>query len=171
MLSMKPFLIINVVLFQTCWLVAAFYPEYAALVITALLLLHFGITPTRRLDFKILLMGLLGCVIDQTLISFNVINVEQSTIPLWLVTLWLFLSVCLNHSLAWLARFRTWQVAILGSVFGTLSYVAALNIGAFTTPLPFYQFVIIEILVWFLLLPIMIKFKRVIHSPKKVTYE
>jgi len=168
---MKPFLIINIGLFQTCWLVAAFYPNYAALVITTLLLLHFVITPTRRLDAKILLMGLLGCVVDQSLISLNIINVNQPFIPLWLVTLWLFLSVCLNHSLAWLSRFRTWQVAVLGSVFGTLSYVAALNLDAFTTSLDFYQFVIIEILVWFVLLPVMVTFKRVIHSPKQVTYE
>lgn len=171
MLMMKSFLIINVVLFQTCWLVAAFYPDYAAIVITALLIMHFVITPTRRLDTKILLMGLLGAGIDQALISLNVINVNQPVIPLWLVTLWLFLSVCLNHSLGWLTKFKTWQVALIGSVFGTLSYVTALNLGAFTTSLPFYQFVIIEIVIWFVLLPTMVKFHRVINSPKQVTYE
>lgn len=164
---MKPFLIINVVLFQTCWLVAAFYSDYAALVITVLLILHFVITPTRRLDSKILLMGLLGAGIDQALISLNVINVNQPFIPLWLVTLWLFLSVCLNHSLAWLVKLKTWQVAFLGSTFGTLSYIAALNLGAFTTSLPFYQFVIIEILVWFALLPIMVKFHQFINASNR----
>lgn len=167
MIMMKPFFVINFVFFQVSWLIAAFYSDYAALLIIALLVVHFWLSPTRRLDSQILLMGLVGIVVDQCLISANVFSVGQSIIPWWLVMLWLFLSLCLNHSLGWLRNLRAWQVALIGTVFGTLSYIAALNLGVLTTTLTTLEFVIIEMSIWFLLLPMMVKFAKVIQLNSK----
>lgn len=164
---MKLFFVINVVFFQASWLLAAFFQDYAALLILVLLIIHFLMSPTRRLDSKILLMGLLGIVVDQCLISVDVFAVGQSIIPSWLVMLWLYFSLCLNHSLGWLRNLRYWQVALLGSVLGTLSYVAALNLDVITTTLTQQQFVMIEILVWFVLLPIMVKFANVVQDQEE----
>lgn len=168
---MSRFLVINFILFQASWFMAAFYSQHAAIFILSVVILHFMITPTRGLDTRVLLVGVLGILADQLLIMFGVIDVGQPFIPLWLLMLWLMFSICLNHSLAWLQQLSLYWVAGIGAVFGTLSYVAALNFGAINTAVTKIEFVFIEVLVWLLLLPLMIFSVKAVHYRQGLTDE
>lgn len=145
--------IINAALFQLCWWSAALFSQRAVLIMSATLILHLALSPTKLDDLKLLPLALIGIVVDQLLISFGVIDVKQSMIPIWLVLLWIILTWSLNHSLSWLSNIKLWQVAILGGVLGATSYLAAIELGAISTPLTLTVFTMIEAIIWCGLLP------------------
>jgi hypothetical protein len=92
--------------------------------------------------------------------QFNVIYFASPTFPLWLVCLWLIFTISLNHSLAWLNKFKLWQISLLGAISGASSYLAAIKIGAINTPLSLIDISATYVVVWALLLPCMILFQR-----------
>lgn len=120
---------------------------------SAALILHLALSPTKLDDLKLLPLALIGIVVDQLLISFGVIEVKQSMIPIWLVLLWIIVTWSLNHSLSWLSNIKLWQVAVLGAVLGATSYLAAIELGAISTPLTLTVFTMIEAIIWCGLLP------------------
>lgn len=116
-------------------------------------MLHLALSPTKLDDLKLLPLALIGIVVDQLLISFGVIDVKQSMIPIWLVLLWIILTWSLNHSLSWLGNIKLWQVAVLGGVLGATSYLVAIELGAISTSLTLTVFTMIEAIIWCCLLP------------------
>ena len=96
---MKLFLVINLVVFQLCWFLAATYQHNSVLIIVGLLGIHFLCSPTKLADVKVLPIALVGVVVDQLLIILQVIQLPSDstsplTIPLWLILLWCIFSWC-----------------------------------------------------------------------------
>jgi len=167
--KMKTFSIINFVVFQLCWLLAATYQQQAVFYIVGLLSIHFLLSPTKLADLEILVIALVGIVIDQLLIILHVIQLPENattpaTIPLWLMLLWCSFSWCFNHSLQWLNKLTQTQLAVLGAVFGTLSYTAALQLNVFNSVLPTLYFVAVLAIIWALLLPFLVQMSLLISN-------
>lgn len=165
----KPFLLINFGLFQASWWAAALWNQYASALIACFIAIHFLLSPTRRSDAQLLLVAALGMSVDQCLAMLGVLEFEQAYIPLWLVLLWGSFALCLHHSCRWLNKLKLWQVALLGGIFGSLSYVAAINLGVFTTTLTTWQFVLIDGACWLVLLPAMVIWAKSIDSSEGIS--
>lgn len=135
---MKWFWITNFVLFQSAWFICAFFTEYAPIALTALLALHFALSPTKRKDLQILPLALVGIVADKLHLMAGTFAIQADFFPLWLALLWAMFVLCLNHSLSWLAHKPTWLVAGFGAIGGPLSYFAGIKAGAMAslTPMP-----------------------------------
>lgn len=151
---MRLFWIINAALFQLCWWSAALFTEYAVWIMSAVLVIHLMLSPRKRDDLKLLPIALVGIVCDQLLIAVDVISVNQSFIPVWLVLLWVILAWSFNHSLVWLRLLKPWQLSITGGILGSVSYLAAINLGAISTSLSLTNFMIIDAILWSFLLPL-----------------
>ncbi|MDP4984793.1 DUF2878 domain-containing protein [Pseudoalteromonas tunicata] len=159
---MSRFSIINLVFFQAAWFLAAWYTDAAAAFLLLLLCCHFVLSPTKRIDLKVLYGAILGITTDQVLISTSVFGTDSSLIPIWLILLWGCFAVSLNHSLAWLQQLSLTKVAIIGAFAGPSSYFAALKLEALTTTLNQGHFLILLALVWAALLPALVSISK--HS-------
>ena len=167
---MRLFWIINAAFFQLCWWSAALLTEYAVLIMSAILVIHLMLSPRKLDDLKLLPIAGVGICCDQLLIAVDVINVSQSLIPAWLVLLWVILAWSFNHSLAWLRLLKPWQVSITGGILGSVSYLAAINLGAISTSLSLANFMIIDVILWSFLLPLFELMRRKFVPQKEDQY-
>ncbi|MFH0265627.1 DUF2878 domain-containing protein [Vibrio rumoiensis] len=166
---MNRFSIINFIIFQSCWALAASFPASAPFLMLGLLAVHFCLTPTRKADGFLLIAALVGIVIDQLMIWIGVLDVNQSWIPIWLILLWCHFVLCLNHSLLWINKLAWYWIAFLGEVFGTLSYWAGLNLGVFSSGFSQITFILSYALTWTILLPILCYWAHLSLAFKKAT--
>ena len=162
MRMMKLFSVINFISFQLCWFTAATYKQEGLLIIGAILTFHFLLSPKKIADIKVLSIALVGIFVDQILIISQIIQLPQSSeqwsfIPLWLIFLWCSFAWCFNHSLHWLLKLALPKVAVLGGVFGALSYYAALRLEVFSSLVSPIYFALVMLLVWSILLPIFVR--------------
>ena len=78
---------------------------------------------------------LMGTLVDSIFINLNWLEYAGSWIllpqlaPMWIIFMWAGFASTLNHSLRWLEN-KYWISAILGAVFGPLSYLAGEKLGA-----------------------------------------
>jgi len=163
-------LVINAVGFQVAWwaLVAGVAPGYegAALALSALLaaahLRYFSPRPKRELG----LAGsawLLGLGFDSLLQAGGFITFQGASLgplsPFWLWALWALFGLTLDASMSFLQR-RHWSLsAVLGGIFGPLSYLAGAKLGAATlvaTPLNFGALA----LAWAIAMPLLVWLAR-----------
>ncbi|MGO2498178.1 MAG: DUF2878 domain-containing protein [Vibrio litoralis] len=152
---MHRFSIINFIIFQSCWALAASFPASAPFFMLGLLAVHFALTPTRKADCFLLIAAVLGILVDQLMVWIGILEVNQQWIPIWLILLWCHFILCLNHSLLWLSKLAWYWVAFLGEVFGTLSYWSALKLGVFTSEFTQPSFILGYAIAWTMLLPIL----------------
>jgi hypothetical protein len=110
-------------------------PWLGPLVVLVLLAVHLRPDPAPKTASRIVLsVGLLGFVIDSTLGYAGILRFQDSVIatwlcPLWLMAIWMIFATTLRHSLGWLAG-RYAMAALLGAVFGPISYYAGQSLGA-----------------------------------------
>lgn len=154
---MKTFWIINLILFQLSWFSAAFFTQYAALIISALILLHFYLSPTPKLDIKVSLLALMGIFIDTLHLNLGTFSSEHAFFPFWLALLWMIFCISLNHSLSWCAKQPYWLLVLFGSIGGSLSYWAGIQAGALSTlQTPSHTLVVLA-LSWAILFPSLVQ--------------
>lgn len=158
---MKPFLIINFLFFQVSWLLSANFTDEATAFLLLLLLSHFAISPSKVADLKVLAVAIIGCFVDQGLIYAQVINLDSTFIPLWLILLWCCFAVSLNHSFSWMQKLATPYLICIGAISGPASYYAALSLNAFDTSVSTTYFLISFAIAWAVLLPLAVSFSRV----------
>ena len=152
---MRKFWLINLVLFELAWFSAALLTEYATAIIFSLLVVHFYLSPTKKVDFKLLLLAPIGWLVDILLIQSDVFYADTDW-PIWLGMLWLMFVLCLNHSLNWMSKLVLgWQV-LLGAVAGTSSYLAAISFGALSTNHSTIMLITYLAVTWSVLLPLLI---------------
>lgn len=156
---MRLFSLISFAVFQLSWFLSATYQDNAIPMVVALMCIHFLFSPTKNDDVKVLPIALIGIVIDQLLIILHIIEIPQSAtqaliIPVWLILLWCVFSWSFNHTLQWMCKLSLSKVSILGAIFGSLSYYAALKIGIFNSILSPIYFVLVMAIIWGLLLPL-----------------
>jgi Protein of unknown function (DUF2878) len=108
-------------------------------VAAVLLLVHLALTPSRVREARlILLAGLFGFAVDTSLASAGLFSFTRTSVtpwlsPLWMVALWMLFATTLNGSMSWLAG-RYGLAALLGFLFGPVSYVAGARLGAIDLP-------------------------------------
>jgi hypothetical protein len=100
-----------------------------------LLALH--LIASGQLWAELRLMGIVvgaGIAVDMSLQALGVLRFEGWRLgglsPFWLWLVWALFAMTLNASLAFLQRVPVRMNALLGAVFGTLSYVAGARLGA-----------------------------------------
>lgn len=164
------FWIINLGLFQLSWFLASVYHDEASGLLLLLLLLHFALSPARGQDFYLLMIAVLGCTVDQTLLVADVLT-DSKLIPSYLALLWCMLAVSFNHSLFWLTRISMPLVMLIGSVSGSLSYFAALNLDAIHTSLTALSFIVIYALIWACLLPLFVYITKCITDNGEYSHD
>ena len=163
-------LVINAVGFQVAWwaLVAGVAPGYqgAALALSALLaaahLRFFSPRPKRELGLA-LAAWLLGFGFDSLLQAGGFITFQGASLgplsPFWLWALWALFGLTLDASMSFLQR-RHWSLsAVLGGIFGPLSYLAGAKLGAATlvaNPLNFTALA----LAWAIAMPLLVWLAR-----------
>lgn len=137
-------------------------PWAGPIVVSAYLLVHLSFVENRYHELRlILLVGLIGTLIDG-LMRFSGLLIYQSAIPtvnwlapVWITAMWMLFSSTFNTSLSWL-KGRPVISAILGAVFGPLSYIAGVRLEAITFGQEWLQTVLILAIVWGISMPLLI---------------
>ena len=82
--------------------------------------------PTKKNYFIRVALFSLGCTTDWLFAKLELIQFSSgnTTVPFWLILMWLLFSVTFNHCYSWL-RNKILLAGILGSAFGPLAYWAA----------------------------------------------
>lgn len=155
---MKYFNLINFSIYQASWFIAAIYPNKGALLIAALIIVHFMMSPSKLEDFRLLNIAALGSVIDTLMIHFNVLVTSNNQLPSTLLLLWIVFALTFNHCLSWLSTLNLKYISIIGLILGPASYYGALNLNTFKTTLSDFQFISLFSVIWAVLLPLFIQY-------------
>ncbi len=166
---MKSFWIINLVLFQASWVAAAFYTDYASIIIALLIVLHCLLSPSRAADMKLLILMGPGIVVDILHMQLGTFSAGNALFPVWLVLLWCIFLMSLNHSLRWLTDKPLYWAAVFGGVGGTSSYIGGIKTGALTTTMPLELAAVALACSWALLFPLLIFAYRFLNSNGRYT--
>ena len=164
-------MILNAIGFQLGWWAciagAAYGYEWAAIAFCGVLAaLHFSQIPQPRPELQLVcITWLVGLVMDTVLQFAGAIQFKGAALgllsPYWLWVLWAMFAMTLNVSMAFLQRQPSWACALLGAIFGPLSYYGGVQMGAATgldTPA---KWLLIG-LEWMLLMPILVKLARAV---------
>ncbi len=165
---------INLVSFQIGWFSCAWgaaygQPVWGIGVVAVLLVLHLAITPRPLVEGRlILLTGLIGTLIDSTLMHLHLLDfptgrIHALVIPPWLIALWLLLATTLNGCLGWLQG-RWWLCAGVGAVGGLVAYGAGGRLGAVEWTTPLWLTALVVSVVWAVLLPLLMALAMVLSG-------
>ncbi|WP_181389771.1 DUF2878 domain-containing protein [Leucothrix pacifica] len=159
---MPLFSIINVVIFQLAWFSAALLKDNAIIVMLLLLVIHMIMTTKRQVDiYTVMLILPIGIASELLLLSTGLLSYQsQLILPVWMVLLWVHLSLSLNHSLEWMQKIPVVWQSVLAALAGAGSYAAAANLGAINLPGSQVTSLLLIALVWALQLPFMMKVAR-----------
>ena len=155
---LRYFPLINAIWFQLVWFAVILYQQQAIPFLLVSILLHLLVSPTRKIDFYLLiLISMLG-VLGDVLLSFTGVYQfsNDALIPVWLILLWCHFGFAINHSLGWLSRFHLGLIVLIGAVAGPLNYLAGHRLGAVDFSYS-YQITLFSIaVIWAVNLPVFI---------------
>lgn len=158
----RGFMLYNALSFQLVWWASALWANWSLMLSIPLLLLHFALLASienpqhcRRDLLTMLKVGMLGISIDALLTLMGVF--EFNTSPWWLACLWLHFALSLHHSLMFLRALPVVLQALMGGIFGSLSYLGGAKLHAFALPLGVGESVLIIAGLWVFLLPVFIQ--------------
>lgn len=152
-LSQGQFALMNGILFQLVWWASVLWENIAIPFSVLVLVIHFYLSSTPKADCRLMLsLGLLGILMDSLLTLGGVFEFNQ--IPIWLALLWLHFSLTLRASLAFFIQLPTIIQALLGAIFGPLSYVAGAHFHAVFFPLEKFETLLVLALCWAIILPV-----------------
>lgn len=132
--------IANFVLFQVGWFTCIFggaSGHVVASVLFSLALVAISVwqTPFKKNALALFgKIGLYGLVGDTLLLQLGFLEFNSPVpfaflSPMWMWTLWILFASTLNQSMAWLLG-KPLMGALLGVIFGPLSYIAGVELGA-----------------------------------------
>ena len=153
---------VQLVLFQSLWLISVIGQNDWLLIAATLLGLHLFFTPGLKQDLRIIPLALIGIAIDAALTFIGVFSF--STFPYWLIFLWLGFVLSLGHSLEWLKKIPVSVLIPLGAIMGSASYLSGWKLDAVYLPMGVASTAIVLALVWSFLLPLMLKLDTSIRS-------
>lgn len=165
----RHFWIIDLVFFQLAWLICALANHHAVLSLLVILAFHFYLSPSKKNDFKILLLAPIGILLDQTFITLSILNTTSALIPIWLILLWCIFVMTINHSLAWLSKLKCYFISLLGMIFGPLSYFAATKFDVISLHSHLTYALIWFALAWSILLPSFVAFRHHFIEDKTIS--
>jgi len=159
--------IVNYLGLQLGWLACAWgagngYPWLGPGVV----LIHMGIhlywsRERQREAIFIVLVALIGMIVDSLQKITGLVNYAADyaalpwLAPAWIVAMWVLFATALNSSLQWLNN-RYLLAALLGGIFGPLSYRAGAAFGAATFPFGEISGLIILAVIWGLVMPLLV---------------
>jgi hypothetical protein len=145
---------------QIGWLACALgaawgYPWVGPLVVAGHVALHLGwMTRTRpRAEvIFILLVSALGLLVDGAqkasgLLTYASDNSTPWLAPYWIVAMWALFATSFSTSLKWVPG-RYWLAAVLGAIFGPLSYAGGAQLGGIEFNYPYYFTMLVMGLIW-----------------------
>lgn len=102
----------------------------------AIVILHVLRVPNKVFELVLVAtIPLMGSLLDTALAFAGILEYVEPyscchwIAPLWVTSLWALFATSINHSLEWAGR-NLWMAAVLGGIGGTMSYLAAIKIGA-----------------------------------------
>ena len=130
----------NIVAFKLAWVSTIFggangLPLLGPLAVAIAVGIHLWFAPAPRREFAlIILTGVIGMAWDSVLVSAGWLvyptgNFAAGLAPYWILGMWMLFATTLNVAFRWL-RTRLILAAIMGAVFGPLSYFAGSSAGA-----------------------------------------
>ena len=158
--------ITNFILFQIAWFAAIIggasgWPLMGSVPALVVVAIHLVLNRNQLSREAVLIVGvtLLGVIVETCFVSLRALHyVGTSTDavlpPIWIIALWFAFGTLPHGSLSWLSK-RVWVQAFLGAVFGPLSYVGGVKLGAATMPVPMMGSIIIISVGWALAMVLM----------------
>lgn len=148
---------LNLIGFQLCWWSAILLSDERVVILSVLLVTHLLLHrhPIHE-GVVILSCGLTGFAVDIILTAADVFRFGVSALPpLWLLLLWFCFSATLRQSMSYF--YGRWVMAgVCGGIFGSLTYIAAANLGAVAFGLPLSQIFLLLMLLWTGLFPLLL---------------
>ena len=153
---------INILAFKIAWLSSILggangMPLIGPIAVGIALLVHLrrASEPSREMTL-VLLTGAIGMAWDSVMVSAGWLVYPAGTLvaglaPYWILGMWMLFATTLNVSFRWL-RSQLGVAAIMGAVFGPLSYYAGASAGAVQLTEPALAFGAIGI-AWALMMP------------------
>ena len=154
--------LLNIVVFKIAWLSTVLggandLPLIGPVVVMGAIAIHlwFAAEPAREL-LLVLITGVIGVTWDSFMVSAGWLSYPSGVFisgvaPYWIVAMWMLFATTLNVSFRWLQQ-RLWLAAIMGAVFGPLSYYAGASAGAVVLHNPNAAFTGLSIS-WAIMLP------------------
>jgi hypothetical protein len=132
--------LINFAAFQAGWFscvlsAANGQPWLGFLTVCLVVALHFRIADEPSLELRLLALCVaIGLVFDSLLVSSGWVRYPSGMLvsgiaPYWILAMWALFSTTINYSMGWLKRSLI-LAALMGAVFGPLSYLAGERLGA-----------------------------------------
>jgi hypothetical protein len=172
-------LFLNAFVFQTAWWACIAGVGHgleipAILYGLALAGLHVRFAAQPRQEIKLALIALaIGLAVDTLLQATSVVIFYGWSLgffsPFWLWLLWVLFAMTLNASLGFLQTQPLWVSALLGLVFGPLTYYAGAQLGAASLETSPIQITALA-LTWMIALPCLVhQAKQIFTSPQGLT--
>lgn len=131
--------VINFVAFQAGWFscvlsAAAGSPLLGLLAVAIVVSVHMKLVARPQPELKLVVIAvLLGLVFDSLIVSNGWIRYPSGMFaagvaPYWILGMWALFATTLNASMSWM-KGKTVLAAILGAIFGPLSYAAGARLG------------------------------------------
>ena len=129
----------NFVVFEAAWFacilgVAHGQPGWGTAVVIAAIAWHVAISARPATELALVgLLSAIGLVAESIVVSQGHVAYPDGqplawVAPYWMVALWGEFAMALNVTLRWL-KGRTWLAAVLGAVFGPLSFLGGVRLG------------------------------------------
>lgn len=142
--------IANIVWFQIGWFAAIVWQQQAWFILL-LLLLTWCYQNRQNRQALILMTGFAcyGILFDTMLLHLGILEFSEAGyfVPLWLGLLWFIFAGTLRCSLLPIFNLNRLYV-LIGGIFGCLSYIAGMKLGAVSFPLTLTMTIPILILIW-----------------------
>jgi hypothetical protein len=155
----------NALLFQLGWFACVLgganaRPWLGTALVSVLIVVHLGWVRHPKPELLlILLTGLLGALLDSTLVAMGLLEFPSgtllpSTAPHWIIAMWMLFATTLNVSLRWL-KGRWLLAGLLGAIAGPLAYYAGAKLGGVSFPAQPALSLLALAMIWCLAMPIL----------------
>lgn len=149
-------------------------PYIGPFVVLLILLFHLALATQKRAEIVVIVsVTLIGSLLDTLYSLFGIIQFQATlpffpwAAPLWVTSIWVLYSMCLNHSLQWLHQ-RWLLASLLGSLGAICSYLAASRIGAITFLMGETSSLILIGTVWAIAFPLSLSYSRWVGEKLKM---
>ena len=169
-------LIINALGFQTAWWACiagvGHDLEIPALIYGLVLAaFHIALTPKRWQEIQLVAITLaLGVAVDTLLQATSIIHFYGWSLgalsPFWLWLLWSLFAMTLNASLSFLQKMPWWISAMVGLLFGPLTYYAGAQLGAASFDSSWIHIIALAS-IWMVALPFLLYIAKQLFKPSQ----
>jgi hypothetical protein len=169
------YIFLNALIFQVCWWLCVLSVknnfEITALLVCALLsAIQLLRSQHQSKDLKLLALALpAGILLDTLFQQLGMIDFYGwslgSLSPFWLWMIWIQFLLTIHHSLQFLKNLSWALVALLGFIFGPVSYISGATLGAASNNFTLSQTAVLA-LTWAVILPSVIFLSK---STEKIT--